>query len=116
MAIKKAIKKQLKTKEVAEAKTHAKVVHKKDRKENVIKNEEPLDHTNKHQLPYTKSNKVVGMNLGVTRNMENYESLRVDVWCTDEVQENETFEDALDRISGLVKSRLDYEIEDIIGE
>ena len=48
--------------------------------------------------------------------MDNYESLRVDVWATDEVKEGETYEDALNRVSDLVKARIDYEIEDILGE
>lgn len=111
MAVKKVLKKQTK-----EAPTNAKVIHKKDRVEKVIKDETPLDHSDKHKLPFKSNVKTVGMNLGVTRNMDNYESLRVDVWCTDEVQEGETHEEALNRISDLVKARIDYEIEEIIGE
>lgn len=111
MAVKKVVKKQIK-----EATTNAKVVHKKNRKETVVKDETPLDHSDKHKLPFKNTAKTVGINVGVTRNMENYESLRVDVWCTDEVYEGETHEEALNRISDLVKARIDYEIEEIIGE
>lgn len=97
-------------------KTHARVTHKASGKETVIKDEKPLTQTDKHTLPYKPTNRIVGMNLGVTRNMDNYESLRVDVWATDEVKEGETYEDALNRVSDLVKARIDYEIEDILGE
>lgn len=50
---------------------------------------------------------VVGMNLGVTLNMGNYESLRIDVWSTEEVAENETREEATDRLSSELTSILD---------
>lgn len=50
---------------------------------------------------------VVGMNIGVTLNMDNYESCRIDVWYSDKVQKNETVEKALDRVQKVVEERLE---------
>lgn len=98
-----------------EVNTEAKVVKKSSGKETVIKEEKPLDHAPKHNIPKTTP-KTVGINIGVTRNMGDYESLRIDVWCTDEVQPSETMEEAIERLSDLAKSRIDYEVECILAE
>ena len=47
----------------------------------------PLDHVAKHT---PLSGVKFGMSKGVTKNMGDYESLRVDAWLTDEVQPGET--------------------------
>lgn len=80
-----------------------------------IKSETPLDHTEK-RYNEKKEPKTVGISLGITKNMDNYESLRIDVWCTDMVLDSETFEQAFERVSNLVKARIDMEIEEITGE
>lgn len=53
-----------------------------------------------------KKNTVVGMNVGITKNMDNYESLRVDCWLTDTVKEGETVEQAYERILGVIDNQL----------
>lgn len=63
----------------------------------VLKEGTPNDHSIKHL-----STKIVGANIGITKNMENYESLRVDCWLTDTVKENETVEQAYERILGII--------------
>lgn len=63
-------------------------------KQEVIKSGTPNEYTQMHQ----SNSGVVGASLGVTKNMDNYESLRVDVWLTDSVKENETHEQAYERI------------------
>ena len=40
----------------------------------------------------------VGMNIGTTINMGNYESMRVDAWGVEEIAEGETREDAAIRL------------------
>lgn len=45
---------------------------------------------------------VVGVSIGSTLNMGDYESLRVDVWLTDKVGSTETFERAYERIISVV--------------
>lgn len=102
---------------VEEPKTHANVSKKVGREKPVhIKGEEPLDPTVKKNLDKNHNPKTVGMALGITKNMDNYESLRIDVWCTDVVRENETEEQALERIGNLVRARIDAEVEEIVGE
>ena len=96
-------------------KTNATVVKGTKANPNVIKEEDPLDHAVKHGEKKFPT-KTVGINVGVTLNMGDYESLRVDVWCTDEVRPDETHEDAMERVSSLARARLDIEIEEIRGE
>lgn len=79
-----------------------------------VKEGKPLEHTQKHNV--TKNTKTVGMNIGATVNMGDYQSLRVDCWLTDEVGEDETHEEALLRIGKIAKEHLDYEIDRILDE
>lgn len=65
----------------------------------VVKSGVPLDHSIKHDIPEVSGpSKRVGCNIGCTLNMDNYESVRIDCWLTDEVQPGETFEEAFSRI------------------
>lgn len=57
---------------------------------------------------------VVGVNVGITKNMDNYESLRVDCWLTDTVKEGETVEQAYNRILGIVDSQLQNTVNSYI--
>ena len=68
----------------------------------VLKAGTPNDHSRKHLTSET----VVGASVGSTINMDNYESLRVDVWLTDTVAENETTEQAYNRVVKVVDSTL----------
>ena len=60
----------------------------------VLKDGVPNDHSRKH----LEQSPTVGCSIGVTLNMENYNSLRVDTWLTDRVQDNETVDQAYERI------------------
>ncbi len=40
---------------------------------------------------------VIGVSLGITKNMGDFNSLRVDAWITDTIQEGETKEEAFNR-------------------
>ena len=64
----------------------------------VLKEGTPNDHSIKHLT----NDRVVGASVGITKNMDNYESLRVDCWLTDTVKENETVEQAYERILGII--------------
>ena len=68
----------------------------------VLKEGVPNDHSNKHLTNAT----VAGASVGITKNMENYESLRVDCWLTDTVADNETVEQAYERILGVIDKTL----------
>lgn len=67
-----------------------------------IKSGTPNDHHRKQE----SSSKTVGVNLGITKNMDNYESLRVDCWLTDSVKPGETERQAFERVIKVVDNVL----------
>lgn len=69
----------------------------------VLKKGIPNDHSAKH---FNSDVPVVGVSIGSTLNMDNYESLRADVWLTDVVADNETVEQAYQRIINIVDETL----------
>lgn len=81
--------------------------------EEVIKAGTPLEHSFKHD---PKSKPMVGMSKGVTKNMDNYESLRVDVWLSDYVQDGETPEKAIERIENFIDTALEQAVFNTVGE
>jgi hypothetical protein len=78
-----------------------------------LKQGTPLDPTSKHNV---RAPQTVGMNKGVTKNMDNYESLRVDVWLSDTVAENETPQEAIQRIESIIDQALEQAILNCIEE
>ena len=78
-------------------------------KENTpIKKGNVVDPSQKHKELEVESNRArVGFNLGATLNMENYESMRADVWISDEVQDGETPEEAIQRLRAICEEQLD---------
>ena len=72
-----------------------------------------LDHAVK-QIP--QANDRVGMSKGITKNMENYESLRVDCWLSSEKQEDETIEQAFTRVSSTVDKVLSDTVMSILEQ
>lgn len=75
----------------------------------VLKQGRPNDHSRKHldgELP------TVGVSIGITKNMDNYESLRADVWLTDKVGDKETVEEAYARVARITSDVL----QEIVGE
>ena len=74
--------------------------------QSVPKSGTPNDHHRKQQTAG-----VVGVNLGVTLNMQDYNSLRVDCWLSDEIQQGETQQQAFERVVGVV----DEVLQDIVA-
>lgn len=72
-------------------------------KQRTIKEGKPNDHSRKHLDNDTPT---VGISIGTTLNMGDYESLRVDVWLTDKVASNETTEQAYARVVKIVDNTL----------
>lgn len=61
---------------------------------------------------------VVGMNIGTTLNMGNYESMRIDAWGLEEIKPDETREDSAMRLKDdLIRiiSRVQSEISDEVN-
>lgn len=72
----------------------------------------PLDHAEKHE---PQSPCKFGVSKGITKNMDNYESLRVDVWLTDEVQEGDTLDQAFNRVNAILDQQLEEAVSSVIG-
>lgn len=68
----------------------------------------PNDHSRK------KENNIVGMSLGITKNMDNYESLRVDCWLQDYVNDNETKKEAFQRVNKILDEVLQETVQSYI--
>ena len=90
-----------------QAERNAQVTKGTSKNQKVLKEGVPNDHSPKHH----SSTPTVGISLGSTLNMGDYESLRVDVWLTDEVRENETTAQAYERIISTVDSVLNNIVE-----
>lgn len=73
------------------------------KEQKVLKEGKPNDHSRKHLNGETPT---VGVSIGTTLNMGDYESLRVDVWLTDSVQDKETVQQAYERVVGVVDKTL----------
>lgn len=73
------------------------------KEQKVLKEGKPNDHSRKHLNDETPT---VGVSIGTTLNMGDYESLRVDVWLTDSVQDKETVQQAYERVVGVVDKTL----------
>lgn len=104
MAVKsKSLKKTLS--KVAEKNTTVTLGTSKEQK--VLKEGVPRDlHT--IQRPLTPT---VGVSVGSTLNMGAYQSLRADVWLTDIVEENETFEQAYARVFKVAHDTLEQIVD-----
>lgn len=105
MALKnKALKKSL----AVQAQDNATVTRGTRSQQETLKRGLPNDHSPKR----LNGAPVVGVSIGSTLNMENYESLRVDVWLSDVVAEGETFEQAYQRVTKIV----DETLQEIVGQ
>mgnify|MGYP004505731269 FL=1 len=91
-----------------QAEENARVTKGTSKNQTVVKEGVPNDHTRKHQCG---DRPVVGVNIGSTINMENYESLRADVWLSDTVQPNESIEQAYERVTNIVAKILEHIVE-----
>lgn len=100
MALKsKSLKKSL----VVTANNNASVTKGTRNDQTVLKQGIPNDHSRKHLDGDTPT---VGLSIGITKNMDNYESLRADVWLTDTKGEDETYEEAYSRVAQIISGVL----------
>lgn len=85
-----------------------------------VKSGKPLDHEVKQSTAKTKNDLYVGQTFGiskgVTKNMDNYESLRVDCWLSDVVREGETVQEAFARVESIVDEVLEESVLATAGE
>ena len=79
----------------------------------------PLDHDTKQKTAKDKNpyeGQTFGMSKGITKNMDNYESLRVDCWLSDIVREGETVEEAFTRVEAIIDEVLEETVLRTIEE
>ena len=101
--------KSLKTSLVTKAKENTTVTRGTSKDQQTLKQGVPNEHSRKHldgDVP------VVGVSVGITKNMDNYESLRADVWLTDKKADNESMEEAYARVAQVVSGVL----QEIVSE
>lgn len=87
------------------------VVKKKEGVETVLKKGTPKDHTRIKEPNLEPRGKRVGASVGCTLNMDNYESMRIDVWFSDDVQEGETVEKAFKRVRDLLDNQIQNAVD-----
>lgn len=76
--------------------------------QNTLKEGVPNEHSRKH----LEEAQTVGVSIGTTLNMGDFESLRVDVWLTDKVAPTETTEQAYAR----VVQTIDKTLQEIVNQ
>ena len=87
---------------------------------NTVKAGKPLDHETKQSTAKKKNDlyagQTFGISKGVTKNMDNYESLRVDCWLSDVVREGETVQEAFARVESIIDEVLEESVLATAGE
>lgn len=73
---------------------------------------QPLEHTTLHNINKTNS-RTVGVNVGSTINMGDFQSLRVDCWITDELLDNESHTEGLQRLTDIASEHLRFMAEEL---
>ena len=87
----------------AQAKENAQVTKGTSKNQEVLKKGVPNDHSRRLD---NSGNTVVGVSIGSTLNMGDYQSLRTDVWLSDTVNDGETVEQAYERVTKIVNDTL----------
>lgn len=98
-----------KLKEQIKENTTATIGNKAEQK--VVVEGQPLDHHPKHAVE--KTTRTVGVSVGSTINMGDFQSLRVDCWITDELLDNETQTEGLKRLTDVASEHLRYMAEEL---
>lgn len=94
--------KSLKKSLTEQAKDNTTVTKGTKKNQKTLKDGVPNEHSRKH----LEEAPTVGVNIGTTLNMGDFESLRVDVWLTDKVAPTETTEQAYARVVQIVDKTL----------
>ena len=83
-----------------------------DRKTETLVEGTPLEHTKMHNINKSGS-RTVGVNVGSTINMGDFQSLRVDCWLTDELLDGETHTEGLQRLTEVASEHLRYMADEL---
>lgn len=77
-----------------------------------VKEGQPLEHSSMHNINKHNS-RTVGVNVGSTINMGDFQSLRIDCWLTDTLLENETHTEGLQRLTEIASDHLRHMAEEL---
>ena len=83
-----------------------------DRKTETLVEGTPLEHAKMHNINKSNS-RTVGVNVGSTINMGDFQSLRVDCWLTDELLDGETHTEGLQRLTEVASEHLRYMADEL---
>lgn len=113
MAANKILKKAKQLEKKAEENLNAEIRNGATKETIPVKRGNVVDPAQKHKELEVANNRTrVGFNLGTTLNMENYESLRADIWISDEVQDGETVVDAIQRLKDICEEQLNAFVDE----
>jgi hypothetical protein len=116
VAIKKIISKAKKEEAKANTTVSKKVHNDKNKlEEQVVKQGVPKEHSVNHNIDKTFNVRTAGVAVGVTKSLDNYESLRADCWLTDVIQEDETQEEAIARLMAVASQTLIEQVEELMS-
>lgn len=93
----------------AQAEQNTTVVERADKIDHTSKQGTPLDHANKH------FKNQIGLSLGITKNMENYQSLRVDCWLSVNYDGQTDPQQIYDKLSDVLSERLEIEVNKVLS-
>lgn len=85
------------------------------REATVIKEGVPQEHSKIHNINKHQS-RMVGVNVGSTINMGDFQSLRIDCWLTDDLLEGETHTEGLQRLTEIATEHLNYMAEELAND
>lgn len=100
-----------------EVKSHKKDIYYGVSRKNTDGTEEEVVHKGSPIDPNIKTGtpvRSVGVNIGVTMNMGNYQSMRIDVWSADKIRSHETRKEAIFRVANELANAL-HELQDKYG-
>lgn len=103
--------KSLKSSLEVKARKNAQVTRGTNKNSQVLKEREVVEHEGDPNNPDTP---VVGVSVGITKNMGNYESLKVDVWLTDKKQDDESINEAYERVASVVSEVLEQIVNEYV--
>jgi predicted proteasome-type protease len=76
------------------------------RGETVLQQGTPLDHSTKHAVPEISSKPRAGLSVGVTLNMGDFQSLRVDCWYSAEIEDEDYLNLFYERLSDALQQNI----------
>ena len=75
----------------------------------------PSEIVHKNNSRVKDKSRVFGVSLGMTKNMGNFESLKVEVWANEELKEDETLDEGINRVTEELENSLNNYLSQYMG-